>query len=144
MAKLKQILSWLAVIAIGLINGVLEDLMCISVLVPNIPKSLDLTGDMFWYVTVPLAQLLALGVTVIIGWFFLDLARVSRLITFWACWVVARTIFLLQLHNPVEDIVIYLLWATFWCVLIGVMAKLRRGDRHGTDVSRADDTVKLK
>jgi hypothetical protein len=34
------------------------------------------------------------------------------------------------------------LWATFWCVLIGVVAKLRRGDRHGTDVSRAYDTVK--
>ena len=142
MAKLKQILSWLAVVAIGLINGVLEDIMFISVLVPNMPMSLDLTGDMFWYVTVPMAQLLALGVTGVIGWFFLGLAKVPRLITFWACWVVARTIFLLQLHNPVEDVVIYLLWATFWCVLIGVVAKLRRGDRHGTNVSRAYDTVK--
>ena len=142
MAKLKQILSWFAVIAIGLINGVLEDIMFISVLVPNMPMSLDLTGDMFWYVTVPIAQLLALGVTGVIGWFFLDIAKVPRLITFWACWVVARTIFLLQLNNPVEDVVIYLLWATFWCVLIGLMAKLRRGDRHGTDFSRAHDTVK--
>ena len=142
MAKLKQILSWFAVIAIGLINGVLEDIMFFSVLVPNMPMSLDLTGDMFWYVTVPMAQLLALGVTGVIGWFFLDLAKVPRLITFWACWVVARTIFLLQVYNPVGDVLIYVLWATFWCVLIGVMVKLRRGDTHGTDVSRADDTVK--
>ena len=116
--------------------------MFFSVLVPNMPMSLDLTGDMFWYVTVPMAQLLALGVTGVVGWLFLDLAKVPRLITFWACWVVARTIFLLQIHNPVDDVVIYLLWATFWCVLIGAVAKLRRGDRHGTDVSRADDTVK--
>ena len=84
MAKLKQILSWFAVVAIGLINGVLEDIMFFSVLVPNMPMSLDLTGDMFWYVTVPMAQLLALGVTGVIGWLFLDLAKVPRLITFWA------------------------------------------------------------
>ena len=142
MAKLKQMLSWLAVITTGLINGVLEDIMFISVLVPNMPMSLDLTGDMFWCVTVPMAQLLALGVTGVIGWFFLDLAKVPRLITFWACWVVARTIFLLQVHNPVEDVLIYVLWATFWCVLIGVVAKLRRGDRHRKDFSRARDTVK--
>ena len=142
MAKLKQILSWFAVVAIGLINGVLEDIMFFSVLVPNMPMSLDLTGDMFWYVTVPMAQLLALGLTGVIGWLFLDLAKVPRLITFWACWVVARTIFLLQIHNPVEDVVIYLLWATFWCVLIGILAKIKGGNRHGADVSLVNDAVK--
>ena len=63
MTKAKVILSWLAIVAAGLINGVLEDIMFISVLVPAMPTSVDLTGDIFWYVTVPMAQLLALAVT---------------------------------------------------------------------------------
>ena len=125
MTKAKVILSWLAIVAAGLINGVLEDIMFISVLVPAMPMSIDLTGDIFWYVTVPMAQLLALAVTGVFAWFFLGLAQISRLVAFWLCWVLARVTFLLQVHNPIEDVAIYVLWTTFWCVLIGVLAKMK-------------------
>ena len=125
MTKAKVILSWLAIGAAGLINGVLEDIMFFSVLVPAMPMSIDLTGDIFWYVTVPMAQLLALAVTGVFAWFFLGLAQISRLVTFWLCWVLARVTFLLQVHNPVEDVAIYVLWTTIWCVLIGVLAKIK-------------------
>ena len=125
MTKAKVILSWLAVVAAGLINGVLEDIMFISVLVPAMPVSVDLTGDIFWYVTVPMAQRRALAVTGVFAWFFLGLAQIPRLVTFWLCWVLARVTFLLQVHNPVEDVAIYVLWTTFWCVLIGVLAKVK-------------------
>ena len=116
MTKAKVILSWLAIGAAGLINGVLEDIMFFSVLVPAMPMSIDLTGE---------AQLLALAVTGVFAWFFLGLAQIPRLVTFWLCWVLARVTFLLQVHNPVEDVAIYVLWTTIWCVLIGVLAKVR-------------------
>ena len=134
MTKAKVILSWLAIVAAGLINGVLEDIMFVSVLVPAMPMSVDLTGDIFWYVTVPMAQLLALAVTGVFAWFFLGLAQIPRLVTFWLCWVLARVTFLLQVHNPVEDVAIYVLWTTFWCVLIGVLAKLK-----GATAAELDD-----
>ena len=41
MTKAKVILSWLAIGAAGLINGVLEDIMFFSVLVPAMPMSID-------------------------------------------------------------------------------------------------------
>ena len=134
MKKAKVILSWLAIGAAGLINGVLEDIMFFSVLVPAMPMSIDLTGDIFWYVTVPMAQLLALAVTGVFAWFFLGLAQISRLVTFWLCWVLARVTFLLQVHNPVEDVAIYVLWTTIWCVLIGVLAKIK-----GSAAGKFDD-----
>ena len=134
MTKAKVILSWLAIGAAGLINGVLEDIMFFSVLVPAMPMSIDLTGDIFWYVTVPMAQLLALAVTGVFAWFFLGLAQISRLVTFWLCWVLARVTFLLQVHNPVEDVAIYVLWTTIWCVLIGVLAKVK-----GSTAGKFDD-----
>lgn len=134
MTKAKVILSWLAIGAAGLINGVLEDIMFFSVLVPAMPMSIDLTGDIFWYVTVPMAQLLALAVTGVFAWFFLGLAQIPRLVTFWLCWVLARVTFLLQVHNPVEDVAIYVLWTTIWCVLIGVLAKVK-----GSAVGKFDD-----
>lgn len=134
MTKAKVILSWLAIGAAGLINGVLEDIMFFSVLVPAMPMSIDLTGDIFWYVTVPMAQLLALAVTGVFAWFFLGLAQISRLVTFWLCWVLARVTFLLQVHNPVEDVAIYVLWTTIWCVLIGVLAKVK-----GSAAGKFDD-----
>ena len=125
MTKAKVILSWLAIAAAGLINGVLEDIIFFSVIVPSVPMSVDLTGDMFWFVTVPMAQLLALAVTGGFAWCFLGLAQIPRLVTFWFCWILARIIFLLQVHNPIEDVAIYVLWATFWCILIGVFAKIK-------------------
>ena len=58
MTKAKVILSWLAIGAAGLINGVLEDIMFFSVIVPAVPMSIDRPA-IFWYVAVPMAQLLA-------------------------------------------------------------------------------------
>jgi hypothetical protein len=105
---------------IGLVNGVLEDLLFISIIVPYAPMSLDLTGELFWIFTVPLAQLMALSITGTIGWFFLGLDQTPRLVVFWAVWIVARTTFLLQIHNPLDDVAVYLAWLTLWCGLIGL------------------------
>ena len=119
----KSILGWTGIILLGLINGVLEDLLFISILVPNMPPSWDLTGDLFFSFTVPLAQLLALCISGSLAWFLCGLRQPARLITFWACWSVARAVFLTRLYNPVEDVLIYLLWIAFWCCLIAVVAR---------------------
>jgi hypothetical protein len=113
-------LMWLGLVFIGLVNGVLEDLLFISIVVPYAPMSLDLTGKLFWIFTVPLAQLMALSITGTIGWFFLGLDQTPRLVVFWAVWIVARTTFLLQIHNPLDDVAVYLAWLTLWCALIGL------------------------
>ena len=123
MSKLRTGLAWAGIVLLGLISGVLEDIMFVSVLVPNLPPSLDLTGDMFWIFTVPLAQLLALAITGSIGWFLLGLRQPARLITFWACWTLARATFLNLVHNPLQDVLIYLLWIAFWCALIALLAR---------------------
>ena len=122
MKNWKSILGWTGIILLGLINGVLEDLLFISILVPNMPPSWDLTGDLFFSFTVPLAQLLALCISGSLAWFLCGLRQPARLITFWACWSVARAVFLTRLYNPVEDVLIYLLWIAFWCCLIAVVA----------------------
>ena len=113
------------IILLGLINGILEDLLFISVLVPNMPANLDLTGDLFWIFTVPLAQIMALALSGTAAW-FLGIKHIPQLITFWACWLLARTTFLSLVNNPIEDILIYLLWITFWCALIGLAGFLKR------------------
>ena len=123
MKNWKSILGWTGIILLGLINGVLEDLLFISILVPNMPPSWDLTGDLFFSFTVPLAQLLALCISGSLAWFLCGLRQPARLITFWACWSVARAVFLTRLYNPVEDVLIYLLWIAFWCGLIAVVAR---------------------
>ena len=125
MSKTRKRISWTLIILLGLINGILEDLLFISVLVPNIPASLDLTGDLFWVFTVPLAQVMALALSGTAAW-FLGIQHMPQLITFWACWVLARTTFLALVKNPLEDIFIYLLWITFWCALIGLAGFLKR------------------
>jgi hypothetical protein len=107
---------------LGLVNGVLEDILFISILVPYMPPSWDLTGNLFFTFTVPLAQLMALSITGTLAWFLLGLRNTPRLITFWACWSVARATFLTRINNPVEDVLIYLLWIAAWCALIGLMA----------------------
>ena len=89
------------------------------------PASLDLTGDLFWIFTVPLAQIMALTLSGTAAW-FLGIKHLPQLITFWACWVLARTTFLSLVNNPIEDIAIYLVWITFWCVLIGLAGFLKR------------------
>ena len=99
MKNWKSILGWTGIILLGLINGVLEDLLFISILVPNMPPSWDLTGDLFFSFTVPLAQLLALCISGSLAWFLCGLRQPARLITFWACWSVARAVFLTRLYN---------------------------------------------
>jgi hypothetical protein len=100
MSMFKVILSWAGIVILGLAHGVLEDLMFIRVLVEYVPPSWDLTGNLFFIFTVPLAQLMTL-----------------------ACWIVARTAFLLFAQNPVGDIAIYLAWITLWCSLVGLYAR---------------------
>jgi len=118
--NVRSSLMWLGLVFIGLVNGVLEDLLFISIIVPYAPMSLDLTGELFWIFTVPLAQLMALSITGTVGWFFLGLDQTPRLVVFWAVWIVARTVFLLQIYNPLGDVAVYLAWLTLWCALIGL------------------------
>lgn len=120
MRNVRSSLMWLGLVFIGLVNGVLEDLLFISIIVPYAPMSLDLTGELFWIFTVPLAQLMALSITGTVGWFFLGLDQTPRLVVFWAVWIVARTVFLLQIYNPLGDVAVYLAWLTLWCALIGL------------------------
>lgn len=124
-------LAWLGIILLGLVNGVLEDLVLVNVLVPYVPPSVDLTGDLFWVFTVPLAQLLALAVTGTIAW-FLGLSQPARLVAFWLCWSLARATFLTRINNPPADVMIYLLWIAFWCALIGLLAYLLGKRREAT------------
>ena len=123
MGKLKNVLGWAGIVILGLANGVLEDILFVSILVPYMPPSWDLTGNLFFTFTVPLAQLMALAITGTLAWFLLGLRQTPRLITFWACWVVARATFLTQIFNPIEDILIYLSWITLWCFLIWLLAR---------------------
>lgn len=123
MQKFLQILSWVGIILLGLAHGVLEDLMFMEVIVEHAPPSLDLTGDIFFVFTIPIAQLMVLAVTGPLAWFFLGLRHLPKLITFWLCWTIARTAALLTFKNPVEDILIYLLWIALWCALIGLLAR---------------------
>jgi len=123
MSKFKVILSWVGIVILGLAHGVLEDLMFIRVLVEYAPPSWDLTGDMFFLFTVPLAQLMAFAISGTLAWHFLGLRHLPKLVTFWACWIVARTAFLNFLQNPPADIAIYLSWITLWCFLVGLYAR---------------------
>lgn len=125
MSKLKTVLSWVGIVILGLAHGILEDLMFVRVLVEYAPPSWDLTGDTFFYVTVPLAQLMTFAITGTLAWFFLGLKQLPKLITFWACWIVARAAFLNFAQNPPGDIAIYLAWITLWCFLVGLYARSR-------------------
>ncbi len=123
MSKTRNVLGWVGIVFLGILSGILEDLLFISILVLYMPTSLDLTGDLFWVFTVPLAQLLALAVTGSLAWFLCGLRQTPRLITFWACWSAARALMLNTFLNPLEDIVIYLLWIAFWCLLLWLLAR---------------------
>lgn len=125
MKKLGVILSWLGLVVLGLLNGILPDLLFIYVMVPYLPINLDLTGDLFWVFTVPLAELLALALTGSLAWWLLGLQQLPRLIAFWASWVGARIVILNQFNNPVDDIMVYVAWATLWCLLVGLLARAR-------------------
>lgn len=122
MGTVKNILSWTGIVVLGLITAILEDLAFVVVLVPNMPMSWDLTGNMFWLVPVPLAQFLALCVTGTLAW-FLGLRRPAKLITFLACWTIARAAFLTLINNPPLDVAIYLLWIAVWCGLIWLLSR---------------------
>ncbi|MEL6829706.1 MAG: hypothetical protein AAFO63_06175, partial [Pseudomonadota bacterium] len=52
------------------------------------------------------------------------LRRPARLITFWACWTVARAAFLTLINNPPLDVLIYLLWIAIWCGLIWLFSQM--------------------
>jgi hypothetical protein len=119
--SVRRALAWIGIVLLGIVNGVLEDLMFYLVMVPYFPRAWDLTGDLLWVFTVPVAQLMALAVTGTLAW-FLGIARPARLFTFWACWTAARTAFLTFAHNPLGDILLYLLWIALWCGLIGLLA----------------------
>ena len=129
MRKLRNVLGWAGIVVLGLNHGVLEDLLFLNILVPYMPPSWDLTGNLYFTFTVPLAQLMAVGITGTLAWFFLGLRETPRLITFWACWSVARAAFLTRLNNPVEDVLIYLSWIALWCALIWLLARFM-GSRH--------------
>ena len=120
MSKFKMILSWVGIVILGLAHGILEDLMFVRVLVEYMPPSVDLTGDMFFVFTVPLAQLMTFAITGTLAWHLLGLEHLPKLITFWACWIVARTAFLNFAQNPAGDIAVYLAWITLWCFLVGL------------------------
>ncbi len=124
---IKAIFSWVGIVILGLAHGVLEDLMFIRVLVEYTPPSVDLTGDMFFVFTVPLAQLMTFAITGTLAWHWLGLSHLPKLVTFWACWMVARTAFLVFAQNPPADIAIYLSWITLWCFLVGLYARRRTG-----------------
>ncbi len=126
MKKFLHFLSWVGIVLLGLAHGVLEDLMFLRVLVEYMPPSWDLTGDLFFTFTVPLAQVMTLAITGTIAWFLLGLHQLPKLITFWACWTVARAGFLFRIQNPVEDVLTYLAWIALWCTLIGVLAYVTR------------------
>ena len=123
MRKTGDILRWVGVVFLGLIMAILEDLMYLQVLVPYLPISWDLTGNLFFTFTVPFAQLMALAITGSLAWFFLGLRERAKLITFWATWSIARAAFLFAINNPLEDVLIYLVWIAFWCGLLGLLAR---------------------
>ena len=125
MSNNKMILSWVGIVILGLAHGVLEDLMFIRVIVEYMPVDWDITGDLFFTFTVPLAQLATFAITGTLAWHFLGLWQLPKLITFWGCWVVARTTFLSLLLNPIQDIAIYLAWITLWCMLVGLYARAK-------------------
>ncbi len=128
MSKFKVILSWVGIVVLGLAHGILEDLMFIRVIVEHMPPSWDLTGDLFFVFTVPLAQLMVFAITGTLAWRFLGLRQLPKLITFWFCWIVARTAFLTVIFNPAGDIAIYLAWITLWCALVGLYARSKAQD----------------
>ena len=133
MSRLKAVLSWVGIVVLGLAHGILEDLMFIKVLVEYLPPSWDLTGDLFFIFTVPLAQLLTFAVTGSLAWYLLGLSYLPKLISFWACWVIARTAFLVFALNPVGDIAVYLAWISLWCFLVGLVARSRRQPTGASD-----------
>ena len=126
MNKFKVILSWVGIVLLGLVLGlILEDIMFIRVLVEHSPPSWDLTGDLFFIFTVPLAQLMAFAITGTLAWHFFGLHHLPKLVTFWGCWIIARSAFLTFAQNPIGDIAIYLAWITLWCFLVGLYARRR-------------------
>jgi hypothetical protein len=126
MSKFKVILGWVGIVLLGLAHGILEDLMFIRVLVEYMPPNWDLTGNLFFVFTVPLAQLMTFAITGTLAWRFLELWHLPKLITFWGCWIVARTTFLTLALNPIGDIAIYLAWITLWCGLVGLYAQSKK------------------
>ena len=123
MKDFKVIIGWVGIILLGLAHGILEDLMFIQVLVEYAPVSLDLTGDLFFVFTAPLAQLMTFAITGPLAWHLLKLHQLPRLLTFWLSWIVARATFLALVQNPISDILIYLAWITLWCFLVGLYAR---------------------
>lgn len=131
MGKFGVFLKWAGIVLLGLAHGVLEDLMFLRVLVEYMLASWDLTGDLFFTFTVPLAQLLVLAITGTFAWFVLGLHELPKLITFSVLWLLARAFALYQFQNPVQDIVTYLAWIVLWCCLLGFLAYFTRRPSQG-------------
>ena len=132
-AKLKGAISWAGIVILGLAHGVLEDLMFIKVLVEYLPPSWDLTGDLFFIFTVPLAQLLTFAVTGPLAWFLLGLNHLPKLITFWACWIICSHSVSCICAQPCRRYRIYLAWISLWCFLVGLVARSRRQPAGASD-----------
>ncbi|NCF34054.1 MAG: hypothetical protein GWP50_10860 [Proteobacteria bacterium] len=132
MSKFKTILSWVGIVILGLAHGVLEDLMYIQVVMEYAPPSWDLTGNLFYVLTVPLPQLMSFAITGTLAWYFLGLKQLPKLVTFWVCWVVARAAFLAFGQNPIGDITVYLVWITLWCLMVGLYARSETAVKHST------------
>lgn len=137
MRNLRNALSWTGIVVLGLATGILEDIMFIALMVPYFPPSWDLTGNLFWVFTVPVAQAMALCVTGTLAW-FLRLRHPARLVTFWASWSVARATFLTLINNPVSDVLVYLLWIALWCGAIWLLTRVfGNGERRTRVENRA-------
>ena len=133
MSKFKVTRSWIGIVFLGLTHGILEDLMFIRILVEYMPADWDITGDLFFIFTVPLAQITTFAITGTLAWHFLGLCQLPKLITFWGCWVFARATFLSLLLNPLQDIAIYLAWISLWCVLVGLYARAKHTKARSAD-----------
>lgn len=125
MRWLFTVLSWAGIVFLGLVNGLLEDLVFLWLLGPSLPSSWDILGDLFWTFTVPLAQLIALVLTGTPAW-FLGLGQPARLFTYWACWTLSRGVLLTLMNNPVGDVLPYLAWIAVWCAWVGGLVWLTR------------------
>lgn len=138
MSKVRSVLGWAGIAVLGLGTGVLEDIMFVALMVPYFPPNWDLTGNLFWVFTVPVAQALSLAVTGTFSW-FLGLRQPARLLTFWACWTASRATFLSLINNPFADVLRYLLWIALWCALIWLLTRFLGTGERGNEPPAAID-----
>ena len=126
MSKFKVTRSWIGVVFLGLAHGILEDLMFIRILVEYTPADWDITGDLFFIFTVPLAQLMTFAITGTLAWHFLGTLAITE-----------ADYFLGLLGHRASNIPIVAIttrsktlqsiWpgSPLWCVLVGLYARAK-------------------